>query len=69
MPQITPSEQKFNQLVAFCVAQQPCKMIVYFSACACVNYFATVMQALKTLQSTTIVPLHGKIAPHVCSEK
>eukprot|EP00047_Mylnosiga_fluctuans_P003973 m.232036 g.232036 ORF g.232036 m.232036 type:complete len:609 (-) comp12292_c0_seq1:34-1860(-) len=62
---ITPSEEKLSQLVAFCASKLPSKMIIYFSACACVSYFARVLPHLKALKDAPIIALHGKIPAHV----
>ncbi len=59
---------KFDQLVAFLTQtqkQSPSKFIVYFSTCACANYFGQQMKLLIDLPNFPILILHGKIAPKV----
>ena len=64
-PKSVGGDQKLNQLVAFIAQHKESKMIVYFNACACVDYFSRVLPLLKPLRHTNIIALHGKIAPKV----
>ena len=63
--QIIPSDQKLSRLVAFIAQHTESKMIVYFNACACVDYFSRVLPLLRPLRRATIIALHGRIAPKV----
>jgi superfamily II DNA/RNA helicase len=37
------------------------KVIVYFLTCACVDFFATVLDRLPTARGLAITPLHGRM--------
>ncbi|XP_070560823.1 ATP-dependent RNA helicase DDX55-like [Ptychodera flava] len=51
--------EKFNFLVAFLKTHQVNKHIVFFSTCACVEYFTVALK--EFLQPTTVLSLHGKM--------
>ena len=59
---------KLNQLVAFInktQAERPCKFMVYFATCACVDYFGRLLLALQALKGCEVLSLHGKITQQV----
>ncbi|XP_030830917.1 ATP-dependent RNA helicase DDX55 [Strongylocentrotus purpuratus] len=56
---ISPSDEKFRLMVAFLRKYRDQKHMVFFSTCACVEYFTSVLQAL--VRNTTILSLHGKM--------
>uniref|UniRef100_A0A8C4Q788 ATP-dependent RNA helicase n=2 Tax=Eptatretus burgeri TaxID=7764 RepID=A0A8C4Q788_EPTBU len=56
---VCKAEDKFNQLVAFLKARQNEKHLVFFSTCACVEYFGKALE--EFLQGTTVLLLHGKM--------
>uniref|UniRef100_UPI00358E8ABD ATP-dependent RNA helicase DDX55 isoform X2 n=1 Tax=Myxine glutinosa TaxID=7769 RepID=UPI00358E8ABD len=56
---VCKAEDKFNQLVAFLKARQNEKHLVFFSTCACVEYFGKALE--EFLQSTKVLLLHGKM--------
>ena len=39
--------------------------MLYFSTCACVDYFGLLLQRLPELASLSIILLHGKLAAHI----
>ncbi|KAJ8245048.1 hypothetical protein GJAV_G00276180 [Gymnothorax javanicus] len=56
---ICRAEEKFNTLVAFLRQHKHEKQLVFFSTCACVEYYG---QALKTLvKNVTVLCIHGKM--------
>eukprot|EP00050_Salpingoeca_kvevrii_P001960 m.184068 g.184068 ORF g.184068 m.184068 type:complete len:609 (-) comp10499_c1_seq1:65-1891(-) len=56
-------EDRFNQMVDYLLAQldKYDKFLVYFSTCACVEYFGRVLAALKPLKKVKLLQLHGKL--------
>ncbi|EDO41335.1 predicted protein [Nematostella vectensis] len=56
---ICRSHEKFSQLVAFLKARKDKKNMVFFSTCACVNYFSKALT--KFLPNVHIMALHGKM--------
>lgn len=56
---IRPSDEKFKLLVAFLRKYRHQKHMVFFSTCACVEYFSLALQAL--VRNTTVLSLHGKM--------
>ncbi|XP_063971362.1 ATP-dependent RNA helicase DDX55-like [Lytechinus pictus] len=56
---VSPSDEKFRLLVAFLRKYRDQKHMVFFSTCACVEYFTVALQAL--VRNTTILSLHGKM--------
>lgn len=53
------AEEKFNTLVAFLRQHKHEKQLVFFSTCACVEYFGKALQAL--IKKVTILCIHGKM--------
>jgi ATP-dependent RNA helicase DDX55/SPB4 len=47
---MTPPEQKLSQLIAFMQQHRQSKMIIFFTTCACVEYFTTLLRGLPALQ-------------------
>jgi len=56
---ICPAEQKFNILVDFLRQHAEDKIMLFFSTCACVEYFSCILQRL--LPKITVFGLHGKM--------
>ncbi|XP_029503356.1 ATP-dependent RNA helicase DDX55 [Oncorhynchus nerka] len=56
---ICRAEDKFNSLVAFLRQHKHEKQLVFFSTCACVEYFGRALEAL--IKSVTIHCIHGKM--------
>ncbi|KAI8824129.1 P-loop containing nucleoside triphosphate hydrolase protein [Fimicolochytrium jonesii] len=56
-------EQKMVQLICFLRNQRHKKYIVYFSTCACVDYFFKILSSLSYLKDFTFYSLHGKMDP------
>ncbi|XP_031570437.1 ATP-dependent RNA helicase DDX55-like, partial [Actinia tenebrosa] len=56
---ICESEEKFSQLIGFLRARKDQKHMVFFSTCACVNYFSKALA--KFIPSVTMMALHGQM--------
>nr|XP_034345123.1 ATP-dependent RNA helicase DDX55 isoform X2 [Arvicanthis niloticus] len=56
---ICKAEEKFNQLVHFLRSRQQEKHLVFFSTCACVEYYGKALEAL--LKRVKILCIHGKM--------
>ncbi|XP_071495241.1 ATP-dependent RNA helicase DDX55-like [Diadema antillarum] len=56
---MSPSDEKFKLLVAFLRKYRHQKHMVFFSTCACVEYFSLALQSL--VRNTTILSIHGKM--------
>ncbi|CAH3024194.1 unnamed protein product [Porites evermanni] len=56
---ICESDRKFSRLVAFLKARKTCKSMVFFSTCACVNYFSKALERLLT--NVNVLSIHGKM--------
>ncbi|KAL6472507.1 hypothetical protein MHYP_G00186950 [Metynnis hypsauchen] len=56
---ICRTEDKFNTLVAFLRQHKHEKQLVFFSTCACVEYFGKALEVL--VKSVTILCIHGKM--------
>ncbi|XP_072047429.1 ATP-dependent RNA helicase DDX55-like [Amphiura filiformis] len=52
-------QQKFNLLVAFLRKHKNLKHMVFFSTCACVEYFSKALETL--LKNVAVLSLHGKM--------
>ncbi|KAJ7309753.1 hypothetical protein JRQ81_007818 [Phrynocephalus forsythii] len=53
------AEEKFNQLVHFLRQHKPEKHLVFFSTCACVEYYGKALESL--LKNVRIMCIHGKM--------
>ncbi|KAG5272480.1 hypothetical protein AALO_G00166010 [Alosa alosa] len=53
------AEEKFNTLVTFLRQHKNEKQLVFFSTCACVEYFGKALEAL--IKKVTILCIHGKM--------
>ncbi|KAL2100481.1 hypothetical protein ACEWY4_004875 [Coilia grayii] len=53
------AEEKFNTLVAFLRQHKHEKQLVFFSTCACVEFFGKALEAL--VKKVTILCIHGKM--------
>ncbi|XP_062409705.1 ATP-dependent RNA helicase DDX55 [Sardina pilchardus] len=53
------AEEKFNTLVAFLRQHKNEKQLVFFSTCACVEYFGKALEVL--IKKVTILCIHGKM--------
>lgn len=54
--------EKLSQLVHFINEQRPAKIMIFFSTCACVQYFAKLLKHLfSSSKSTTIYAIHRKL--------
>lgn len=56
---ICKADEKFNQLVHFLRSRQQEKHLVFFSTCACVEYYGKALEAL--VQRVRILCIHGKM--------
>nr|BAC36845.1 unnamed protein product [Mus musculus] len=56
---ICKADEKFNQLVHFLRSRQQEKHLVFFSTCACVEYYGKALEAL--LKKVKILCIHGKM--------
>ncbi|XP_064163611.1 ATP-dependent RNA helicase DDX55 [Anguilla rostrata] len=56
---ICRTEEKFNTLVAFLRQHKHEKQLVFFSTCACVEYYGMALKAL--VKNVTILCIHGKM--------
>ncbi|XP_068748191.1 ATP-dependent RNA helicase DDX55-like [Montipora capricornis] len=56
---ICEGDKKFSTLVAFLKARKTSKNMVFFSTCACVNYFSKALERLLT--NVTVLSIHGKM--------
>lgn len=56
---ICKADEKFNQLVHFLRSHQQEKHLVFFSTCACVEYYGKALEAL--VQRVKILCIHGKM--------
>ncbi|XP_068679479.1 ATP-dependent RNA helicase DDX55-like [Montipora foliosa] len=56
---ICEGDKKFSTLVAFLKARKTSKNMVFFSTCACVNYFSKALERL--LSNVTVLSIHGKM--------
>ncbi|KAM9800876.1 ATP-dependent RNA helicase DDX55 [Neosynchiropus ocellatus] len=56
---ICRSEDKFNNLVAFLRQHKSEKHLVFFSTCACVEFYSRALEAL--VKKTSVLSLHGKM--------
>ncbi|XP_053501760.1 ATP-dependent RNA helicase DDX55 [Ictalurus furcatus] len=56
---ICRTEDKFNTLVAFLRQHKHEKQLVFFSTCACVEYFGRVLEVF--IKNVTILCIHGKM--------
>ncbi|XP_061459440.1 ATP-dependent RNA helicase DDX55 isoform X3 [Rhineura floridana] len=56
---ICKADEKFNQLVHFLRQHKPEKHIVFFSTCACVEYYGKALESL--IKNVKIMCLHGKM--------
>ncbi|XP_020609844.1 ATP-dependent RNA helicase DDX55-like [Orbicella faveolata] len=56
---ICESARKFSRLVAFLKTRKTCKNMVFFSTCACVNYFSKALERL--LSNVKVLSIHGKM--------
>lgn len=56
---ICKADEKFNQLVHFLRSRQQQKHLVFFSTCACVEYYGKALEAL--VQRVKILCIHGKM--------
>ncbi|KAF6024295.1 DDX55 [Bugula neritina] len=57
---VCEADQKFNQLIYFLKQNKTSKHIVFFSTCACVEYFSKAMQSILP-KSIEVIPIHGKM--------
>lgn len=53
------SQVKFSRLVSFLKARKTCKNMVFFSTCACVNYFSKALE--RFLSNVKVLSIHGKM--------
>ncbi|XP_058940608.2 ATP-dependent RNA helicase DDX55-like [Pocillopora verrucosa] len=53
------SQGKFSRLVSFLKARKTCKNMVFFSTCACVNYFSKALE--RFLSNVKVLSIHGKM--------
>ncbi|XP_031193819.1 ATP-dependent RNA helicase DDX55 isoform X1 [Mastomys coucha] len=56
---ICKADEKFNQLVHFLRSRQQEKHLVFFSTCACVEYYGKALEAL--VKKVKILCIHGKM--------
>lgn len=54
-----PAENKLSQLVAFLSAHKKEKIMLFFSTCACVDYFSKCLQGI--LKNTQFLAIHSKM--------
>ncbi len=60
--QICEPNEKLSQLIHFINEQRPAKIMIFFSTCACVQYFASVLKHLfRSSTSTEIYAMHRKL--------
>ncbi|KAK9760143.1 ATP-dependent rRNA helicase spb4, variant 2 [Basidiobolus ranarum] len=55
------SDQKLGQLIRVLQSQNDKKYIVYFSTCACVDYFFKILSKISALSEFKIFSLHGQM--------
>ncbi|KAJ3289236.1 hypothetical protein HK104_007647 [Borealophlyctis nickersoniae] len=60
---ICSPEKKLPQLLHYLRRDKDKKFIVYFSTCACVDYYYKILSSLPHLKGFTIHSLHGKMDP------
>jgi ATP-dependent RNA helicase DDX55/SPB4 len=59
---ICEPNEKLSQLIHFINEQRPAKIMIFFSTCACVQYFASILKHLfRSSRSTTIYSIHRKL--------
>ncbi|XP_014672423.1 PREDICTED: ATP-dependent RNA helicase DDX55-like [Priapulus caudatus] len=56
---ICDADRKFNTLVAFLRQHTHLKHMIFFSTCACVDYFSRALEVL--LKNSTVLSIHGKM--------
>uniref|UniRef100_A0A8D2Q5A9 ATP-dependent RNA helicase n=1 Tax=Varanus komodoensis TaxID=61221 RepID=A0A8D2Q5A9_VARKO len=56
---ICKADEKFNQLVHFLRQHKPEKHLVFFSTCACVEYYGKALESL--IKNVKIMCIHGKM--------
>uniref|UniRef100_A0A803TML8 ATP-dependent RNA helicase n=1 Tax=Anolis carolinensis TaxID=28377 RepID=A0A803TML8_ANOCA len=56
---ICKADEKFNQLVHFLRQHKPEKHLVFFSTCACVEYYGKALESL--IRNVQIMCIHGKM--------
>lgn len=56
---VCESDKKFSSLVAFLKARKTNKNMVFFSTCACVNYFSKALE--RFLTNVRVLSIHGKM--------
>ncbi|XP_066465854.1 ATP-dependent RNA helicase DDX55 [Tiliqua scincoides] len=56
---ICKTEEKFNQLVHFLRQHKSEKHLIFFSTCACVEYYGKALESL--VKNATIMSIHGKM--------
>ncbi|KAE8635041.1 hypothetical protein XENTR_v10002496 [Xenopus tropicalis] len=56
---ICKADEKFNKLVAFLQQRKQEKHLVFFSTCACVEYYGKALEAL--LKNVKVMCIHGKM--------
>jgi ATP-dependent RNA helicase DDX55/SPB4 len=60
--QICEPYEKLSQLIHFINEQRPAKIMIFFSTCACVQYFASLLkQIFRSSTSTTVYAMHRKL--------
>ncbi|XP_044631953.1 ATP-dependent RNA helicase DDX55 isoform X3 [Equus asinus] len=59
VPAVCKADEKFNQLVHFLRNHKQEKHLVFFSTCACVEYYGKALEAL--VKSVKIMCIHGKM--------
>lgn len=59
MLQVCKADEKFNQLVHFLRSHKQEKHLVFFSTCACVEYYGKALEAL--VRGVDIMCIHGKM--------
>ncbi|OLL23980.1 ATP-dependent rRNA helicase spb4 [Neolecta irregularis DAH-3] len=59
---VHPSEKIVQMVRLLCnsLDENLTKSIVYFSTCACVDYFSSLLSSLPLLRKFALIPLHGK---------
>ncbi|UJR25353.1 hypothetical protein I4U23_006703 [Adineta vaga] len=59
---ICEPNEKLSQLIHFINEQRPAKIMIFFSTCACVQYFASILKHLfRSSTSTTVYAIHRKL--------
>ena len=60
--QICEPNEKLSQLIHFINEHRPAKIMIFFSTCACVQYFSIVLKHLfRSSNSTTVYAMHRKL--------